>query len=240
MTTLLACLPAAWLLVIGAAIARDFSTLDPDPDAVLATTGLALVIGVVPALIAIVHHHATIARAPSRSLRVVITAYVVAPVALLTTGPAFGAAVGDVVAVSRWERAHGDAPPTALEVRDEMQSLVRDTMTAAGGSWTALSNGPAPSECAMPDGSSGVDWSWDQQRAGPDNPAGLVHAVIASWEAAGLTTSHVKDSIDDGRPLYRVLTSAPGVQSISVNATARRVSIEVQSTCGAGDIDDYQ
>lgn len=81
MTALLACLPAAWIHVIGAAIARDFSTLDPGPYAALATTGLALVIGVVPALIAIVHHHTTSARAPSRSLRVVIAAYAVAPVA---------------------------------------------------------------------------------------------------------------------------------------------------------------
>jgi hypothetical protein len=128
----------------------------------------------------------------------------------------------------------------AVTARDRMTELVQQTMRAAGGDWTALSDGPAATPCSTSDGSDGVTFSWDQERTGSEDPKALVAAVAAVWKSGGYEVSFRDDTIDDGRPLYTAVTLGRAVDSISVNASARRVSIEVQSKCGSGDVRDYE
>ncbi|MDD1386610.1 MULTISPECIES: hypothetical protein [Curtobacterium] len=54
----------------------------------------------------------------------------------------------------------------AAQVRDDMVAMVQHTIDAAGGGWNLLSNEPALSECSTAEGSAGVTYSWDQERAG--------------------------------------------------------------------------
>lgn len=128
----------------------------------------------------------------------------------------------------------------AEQARDGMVSLVEQTMKAAGGDWTALSDGPASSECSTGNGSSGVTFSWDQERTGATDPESLVRAVAKTWKQRDYDVTIKQDTIDDGRPLWSAVTTGQAVESISVNASPRRVSIEVQSACGTGDIADYE
>jgi hypothetical protein len=128
----------------------------------------------------------------------------------------------------------------AEQARDGMVTLVKQTMKAAGGDWTALSDGPASSECSTTDGSSGVTFSWDQERTGATDPESLVRAVAKTWEQHDYDVSIKQDTIDDGRPLWSAVTTGRAVESISINASPRRVSIEVQSACGAGDVTDFE
>ena len=133
-------------------------------------------------------------------------------------------------------------PPTfgAADARRQMTNMVSLTTEAAGGDWSALSNGPASSECTTPDGSPGVTFSWAQERTGTDDPEALVRTVAAAWKQRDYDVTFQRDKIDDGRPLWSAVTFGHTVESISVNASARRVSIEVQSNCGAGDIADSE
>lgn len=128
----------------------------------------------------------------------------------------------------------------AEQARDGMVSLVKQTMDAAGGDWTALSDTPASSECSTANGSSGVTFSWDQERTGTTNPEALVLTVAKTWKQHDYDVTIRQDTIDDGRPLWSAVTTGQAVESISVNASPRRVSIEVQSACGTGDIADYE
>lgn len=128
----------------------------------------------------------------------------------------------------------------AEQARDGMVSLVRQTMDAAGGDWKSLSEEPASSECSPAAGSSGVTFSWDQERTGAEDPEALVRTVAKTWKQHDYDVTIRQDTIDDGRPLWSALTTGQAVESISVNASPRRVSIEVQSACGTGDIADYE
>lgn len=133
-----------------------------------------------------------------------------------------------------------DAGVPADRARDEMVLLVRQTMATAGGDWTARSKRPAASGCTTPDGADGVSFSWDQERAGADDPEALVRDVAATWKQRDYDVTFRKDQIDDGRPLWSAITTGQAVRSISVNASPRRVSIEVESNCGVGDLDDFE
>jgi hypothetical protein len=121
-----------------------------------------------------------------------------------------------------------------------MFALIQLTIDAVGRDWTALSGGPASSECSTADRSSGVTFSWDQERTGATNLESLVRAVAKTWEEHDYDVSIRQDTIDDGRPLWSAVTTGHAMDSISINASPRRVSIEVQSACGAGDIADYE
>jgi len=127
----------------------------------------------------------------------------------------------------------------AEQARDGMVSLVKQTMDAAGGDWTSLSDIPVSSECSTAN-VAGVTFSWDQERAGSENPESLVRAVAKTWKQHDYDVTIRQDTIDDGRPLWSAVTTGQAVESISVNASPRRVSIEVQSACGTGDIADYE
>ena len=128
----------------------------------------------------------------------------------------------------------------AQQVRDDMVEFVSATKTTAGGTWTALSARPASSACTTDSGESGVTFSWDQERDGADDPETLVRNVAADWKKRGYEVTLRKSAIDDGRPLWSAVSSGQAVESISVNASARRVSIEVQSNCGTGDAADWE
>lgn len=128
----------------------------------------------------------------------------------------------------------------AEQARDGMVSLVKQTMKAAGGDWATLSDGPASSECSTGNGSSGVTFSWDQERTGATDPESLVRAVAKTWKQLDYDVAIKQDTIDDGRLLWSVVTTGPAVESISVNASPRRVAIEVQSVCGTGHAADYE
>lgn len=128
----------------------------------------------------------------------------------------------------------------AETARDRMVVFVRQTMATAGGDWTARSNGPASSGCTTPDGDPGVTFSWDQERSGADDPEALVRTVASMWQEKDYDVTFRQDQIDDGRPLWSAVTTGKAVESISVNASPRRVSIHVQSACGTGDLDDFE
>jgi hypothetical protein len=76
----------------------------------------------------------------------------------------------------------------AEHASEQMQSLVRDTMKAAGGEWTSASDGPAADACTTPDGGEGVWFSWDQDAEGPGDPQVVMQRVDRAWRDKGLAT----------------------------------------------------
>ncbi len=128
----------------------------------------------------------------------------------------------------------------ADQARDDMVALVELTMRTAGGDWTALSKRPAASGCTTSERAEGVSFSWDQERSGADDPEALVRDVAATWKQRDYDVTFRQDQIDDGRPLWSAITTGQAVRSISVNASPRRVSIEVESDCGVGDVADFE
>lgn len=96
------------------------------------------------------------------------------------------------------------AEPSTLvaeQAADRMQSLVRDTMRAAGGEWTSTTDGPAADPCTTPDGRGGVWFSWDQDADGPTDPSAVAHSVDRAWRSEGLaTTTHNQPHVDQ-RPI---------------------------------------
>jgi hypothetical protein len=134
----------------------------------------------------------------------------------------------------------GRAPTVDAEhASKQMQSLVRDTMHAAGGEWTSASDGPAGDACTTPDGGEGVWFSWDQDADGPSDPEAVMHHVDRVWRDKGLATTTQSVKRADGRTLHRVGSAGRDVDSIQFNATTGRMSINVQSLCGTGTIDDF-
>jgi hypothetical protein len=71
----------------------------------------------------------------------------------------------------------------AEHTSEQTQSLVRDTMDAAGGEWTSASDGPAADACTTPDGGEGVWFSWDQDADGPSDPQVVMQRVDRSMAA---------------------------------------------------------
>lgn len=149
-------------------------------------------------------------------------------------------AVGALVLLTGCASDLDDSELDGAEARDDMVALVQQTIGAAGGEWTPLSNEPAPSKCSTAESSAGVTFSWDQERPGTQDPESLIRMVEKTWKHADYDVAIRREAIDDGRPLWSAVTTGKAVESISVNASPRRVSIEVQSNCGAGDIADYE
>ncbi len=127
----------------------------------------------------------------------------------------------------------------AKQASERMQSLVRDTMKVAGGEWTSASNGPAPDPCSTPAGKDGVTFSWDQTAAGVDDPQAVMERVDQAWRDGGLRTNTRSVKRGDGKILHRVGSTGKDVDSILFAATTSRVTIEVQSLCGEGKVDDF-
>jgi hypothetical protein len=127
----------------------------------------------------------------------------------------------------------------AEHASEQMQSLVRDTMKAAGGEWTSASDGPASDACTMPDGGEGVWFSWDQDADGPADPQVVMQRVDRAWRNEGLATRTQSVKRADGITLHRVGSAGRDVDSIQFNATTGHMSINVQSLCGTGNIDDF-
>jgi hypothetical protein len=120
-----------------------------------------------------------------------------------------------------------------------MQQFVRDTMTEAGGDWTSVGGAPSPDACGLDDGGSGVSFSWNQQAEGVADPKSLVRRIEQYWRARGLTSSERQGQRGDGLTLYTVVGEGEPVRSISINASAHRTSIQVESSCGTGEVSDY-
>lgn len=127
----------------------------------------------------------------------------------------------------------------AKQASEQMQSLVRDTMDVAGGKWTSTSNGPAPDPCTTPDGGEGVWFSWDQDADGVRDPEAVMQRVDRAWRDHGLTTKTQSVKRADGETLHRVGSAGLDVDSIQFNATTAGMSINVQSLCGAGSVNDF-
>jgi len=144
-------------------------------------------------------------------------------------------ALATIACASAAERS----PLVAEQAADRMQSLVRNTMRAAGGDWTSTSDGLAADPCTTPDGRGGVWFSWDQDADGPTDPSAVAHSVDRAWRSEGLATTTQNVKRADGETLYRVGASGSDVESIQFNATTSHMSINVQSRCGVGDLDDF-
>ena len=141
--------------------------------------------------------------------------------------------------VSACASMNGAPTVDAEHASEQMQSLVRDTMRAAGGEWTSASDGPAGDACTTPDGGEGVWFSWDQDADGPSDPQAVMHHVDRVWRDKGLATRTQSVQRADGRTLHRVSSAGRDVDSIQLNATTGHMSINVQSLCGTGNIDDF-
>ncbi|WP_144759682.1 hypothetical protein [Curtobacterium sp. 9128] len=128
---------------------------------------------------------------------------------------------------------------TAERASDQMQALVRVTMVTAGGNWTSESNGPSPDRCTTAAGTDGVVFSWDQTSDGVDDPGPAVDRVDRAWREEGLSTNTQSVKRADGKILHRVGSTDDDVDSILFAATTSRMTIQVQSLCGAGDVDDF-
>ncbi|MEG8036903.1 MULTISPECIES: hypothetical protein [Bacteria] len=148
-------------------------------------------------------------------------------------------AVGALVLLTGCANYVDDSELDGAQARDAMVALVQQTIDAAGGDWTPLSDEPASSECSTPEGSAGVTFSWDQERTGTGDPESLIRTVAKTWKQSDYDATIRQDTIDDGRPLWSAATTGKAVESISVNASPRRVSVEVQSRCGEGDVADF-
>jgi hypothetical protein len=118
-----------------------------------------------------------------------------------------------------------------------MQSFVRDTMQLTDGTWKSDDGDPVPSACDLADSKQGVTWSWNQSMGGVDDPQALVQKVEQHWKSAGYQTSTDSGPMKPSGTLYTVVGVGSAVKSISVNASTFRVSIEVDSKCGTGDIE---
>jgi hypothetical protein len=144
-------------------------------------------------------------------------------------------ATGALVLLTGCANDRDDSAMDGAQARGDMVALVQQTIDAvAGGNWTPLLNEPASSECSTAEGSAGVTFSWDQERTGTHIPESLIRTVATTWKQADYDVTIRQDTIDDGRPLWSAVTSGQAAESISVNASPRRVSIEVQSNCGVG------
>jgi hypothetical protein len=121
----------------------------------------------------------------------------------------------------------------------QMQSLVRDTMAAAGGKWTSTSDGPSPDACTTPSGEEGVSFSWDQIADGVDQPRTVMERVDRLWRDKGFATNTQSVKRVDGEILNRVGSQDDVVDVILFSATTSRMVIEVQSFCGTGNVDDF-
>lgn len=133
----------------------------------------------------------------------------------------------------------GPPPVDAERASEQMQSLVRDTMEAAGGHWTSTSNGSAADPCTTPEGDEGVWFSWDQDADGVSDPKAVMLRVDRAWRDRGLPTTTQSVKRADGETLHRVGSTEHEVDSIQFNAITDRMSINVQSLCGAGIVDDF-
>jgi len=142
-------------------------------------------------------------------------------------------------AASACTTTKGTSTLDAKHASEQMQSLVRDTMEVAGGKWTSASNGPAADPCTTPDGGKGVWFSWDQDAAGPSDPEAVMQRVDRAWRDKGLATRTQSVKRADGLTLHRVGSAGREVDSIQFNATTGRMSINVESLCGSGDVDDF-
>ncbi|MFZ6993471.1 hypothetical protein ACO0E1_16410 [Curtobacterium sp. RRHDQ66] len=127
----------------------------------------------------------------------------------------------------------------AKQVSGRMQTLVRDTMKVAGGEWTSASDGPAPDPCSTPAGEDGVTFSRDQTAPGVDDPKAVMERVDQAWRDEGLPTNTHSVERGDGKILHRVGSTGKDVDSILFAATTSRMTIEVQSLCGEGNVDDF-
>jgi hypothetical protein len=163
--------------------------------------------------------------------------------AIVTTTGRAGAASSLVLALALTISActSTNRVPTvdAQRASEQMQSLVRDTMTAAGGEWTSASDGPAGDACTTSDGREGVRFSWDQDADGPGDPWAVMQRVEQAWRNKGLATKTQSVKRADGRTLHRVASAGRDVDSIQFNATTGSMSINVQSLCGTGNLDDF-
>lgn len=121
-----------------------------------------------------------------------------------------------------------------------MVPLVQQTIYPAGGEWAPLSDKPASSECSTAESNAGVTFSWDQERPGTHDPASLIRKVEKTWMQVDYDGTIRRNKIDDRRPLWCAVTTGQAVESTSVYASPRRVSIKVQSRCGAGDAADFE
>jgi hypothetical protein len=159
------------------------------------------------------------------------------------TGPRrFGTTVlilAIVLAVTGCTRATSAPVLTATQASKQMQSLVRDTMAAAGGKWTSTSDGPSPDACTTPSGEEGVSFSWDQIADGVDQPRTVMERVDRLWRDKGFATNTQSVKRVDGEILNRVGSQDDVVDVILFSATTSRMVIEVQSFCGTGNVDDF-
>ena len=144
-----------------------------------------------------------------------------------------------VLAVTGCTRATSAPVLTATQASKQMQSLVRDTMAAAGGKWTSTSDGPSPDACTTPSGAEGVSFLWDQIADGVDQPRAVMERVDQLWRDKGLATNTQSVKRADGKILNRVGSQDDVVDVILFSATTSRLVIEVQSFCGTGNVDDF-
>ncbi|WP_139200694.1 hypothetical protein [Curtobacterium sp. MMLR14_010] len=128
---------------------------------------------------------------------------------------------------------------TASHASDQMQSLVKDTMKVAGGRWTSTSDGPSPDSCSTPSGEEGVTFSWDQIADGVEDPTAALERVDGAWRDKGLATNTQSVKRADGEILHRVGSVDRDVDTILFSATTDRMTIEVQSLCGTGNVNDF-
>lgn len=143
------------------------------------------------------------------------------------------------LAVTGCTRATSAPVLTATQASKQMQSLVRDTMDAAGGKWTSTSDGPSPDACTTPSGAEGVSFSWDQLADGVDQPRAVMERIDQRWRDKGLATNTQSVKRADGKILNRVGSQDDVVDVILFSATTSRMVIEVQSFCGTGKVDDF-
>ncbi|WP_267420494.1 MULTISPECIES: hypothetical protein [unclassified Curtobacterium] len=144
-----------------------------------------------------------------------------------------------VLAVTGCTRATSAPVLTATQASKQMQSLVRDTMAAAGGKWTSTSDGPSPDACTTPSGEEGVSFSWDQIADGVDQPRAAMERIDRLWRDKGLATNTQSVERADGKILNRVGSQDDVVDVILFSATTSRMVIEVQSFCGTGNVEDF-
>jgi len=143
------------------------------------------------------------------------------------------------LAVTGCTRATSAPVLTATQASKQMQSLVRDTMAAAGGKWTSTSDGPSPDACTTPSGEEGVSFSWDQLADGVDQPRAVMERIDQLWRDKGLETNTQSVKRADGEILNRVGSQDDVVDAIQFAATTSRMAIAVQSLCGTGNVDDF-
>jgi hypothetical protein len=151
-------------------------------------------------------------------------------------------ALGTTLSLAGCSQSHDEGAADLMNAdraRSSMQQFVLDTMTEAGGEWTSVGGVPSPDPCVLDGGDSGVSFSWDQQSEGVADPKSLVRRIEQYWRARGLTSSERQGLRGDGLTLYTVVSEGEPVRSISINASAHRTSIQVESLCGTGEVSDY-